>query len=349
MTDTTQKQLRILSSIARLHHSIGAHLDLKDISNIVIEELSAVVECPGAALLLIDRKRLKILAEKGFTALFRKKAFSVDMPIIKEILETRQGFNTGDASKGPAASCMPRGCKMSSILCVPVVIGEEVRGIIHLDSPKKNAFDDDVMHFVELTAHEIAFVMERSFLYSRIKDLSVRDGLTGCFNRRKFDEDIEIEIERAKRYRKPFSILMMDIDWFKMYNDFHGHQMGDMVLRKFVGVVTRNIRITDMAYRYGGEEFIVLLPEATKEKASCIARKLNRIIQNVDFPDARDSQPGGKITVSVGVANFPRDAVEREKLISSADAALYQAKHKGRNRVCMYEKRRGSASKARSN
>ena len=170
-------------------------------------------------------------------------------------------------------------CNSSLLICVPITVNNEVRGIIHLDSWKKNAFHREDLGLVELLAKEISIAMERCFIYSEILDTSTRDGLTGCFNRRKFDVDITAEIANAKQYEKPLSLFISDIDWFKQYNDFYGHPKGDTLLKKLVFTLSSNIRPLDKVYRYGGEEFAILLPETTKENALSTARRLQKVVE----------------------------------------------------------------------
>jgi len=215
-------------------------------------------------------------------------------------------------------------------------IRDRVKGIIHLDSFEKNAFDEEDLNFVELLAKETAIAIERSLLYEEIKNLSVIDALTNLFNRRKMEEDLRNELERSKRYTRPLSILMIDIDYFKNYNDFHGHQKGDELLRKIAELLRKNLRAIDKVYRYGGEEFLVMLPEVDKEGALACAERLRRKVEQEPFEGEEQSQPSGKITISIGVASYPLDGDSIEKLIEAADSALYRAKALGRNRVCLY-------------
>ena len=161
-----------------------------------------------------------------------------------------------------------------------------------------------------------------------------KDALTGCFNRRKLDEDIEAEIVRARRYERPLSLLMIDVDWFKNYNDFHGHIKGDELLKKMVGLFERNMRASDSLYRYGGEEFTVLLPETPKAEALFAASKLKKVIEKEQFEGEKESQPDGRVTVSIGVASYPWDGNDGLELLRSADSELCRAKQIGRNKVC---------------
>jgi diguanylate cyclase (GGDEF)-like protein len=166
--------------------------------------------------------------------------------------------------------------------------------------------------------------------------LGTRDGLTGAFNRRKFDEDLEAEIARSVRYSNPLSLVMVDIDYFKAYNDVHGHPMGDSLLKRLVTVLSSNLRPFDKVYRYGGEEFAVLLPETGKEKALLATQRLMDVIRQEQFEGEKESQPNAKLTVSMGLAGFPEDGNTKDLLLKRADMALYQAKSDGRDRIRVY-------------
>jgi diguanylate cyclase (GGDEF)-like protein len=129
---------------------------------------------------------------------------------------------------------------------------------------------------------------------------------------------------------------MLDIDWFKKYNDFHGHPKGDALLRNLVNVLTANVRPSDTVYRYGGEEFAILLPNADKKEASSVIARVQKAIGRERFEGEEQSQPEGKVTVSIGVATFPADASNKDGLIEAADSALYRAKQSGGNRACAF-------------
>jgi diguanylate cyclase (GGDEF)-like protein len=159
-----------------------------------------------------------------------------------------------------------------------------------------------------------------------LERLSVTDSLTGLDNRRRLMETLLNEVERSKRLEHGFSVMMMDVDNFKRYNDAHGHQAGDAVLRGVGDVLRQSTRETDCAARYGGEEFFVLLPETGIAEATEVAERIRSLLKERIFL-------GGRVTLSVGIASFPDHGETPEDLIAAADAALYQAKREGRDRV----------------
>lgn len=166
----------------------------------------------------------------------------------------------------------------------------------------------------------------------KLNELSITDGLTGIYNHIHFYDRLTDEVHRAVRYGRPLSVIMADIDYFKHYNDTNGHIEGDHVLKEIASCLRRNVRDQDIVARYGGEEFAILLPETGKEGALVMAGRIREYLLNQTFPN-EEKQPGGKLTMSFGVAAFPDDADDPKRLMEMADKALYRAKKNGRNRV----------------
>ena len=332
----TEKEFKKLEAITRLNHSIGSTLELQQISRISIRELTDIVQCDGCAIMLLERDEAKILAERGFSKTFKKLRFSTDIPAINYIISEKRSIFSNDVAKSANVSCIPYVCNMSSLICTPIIINNEVKGIIHLDSIEANAFDEEDLGFAEHLAKEISIATERSLQYSRVLDISLRDALTGCYNRGKFDADFVVEIDNARRKRKSLSLLMIDIDWFKKYNDFHGHPMGDTALCKLVDILTSHVRPLDRVYRYGGEEFTVMLRNTNKEQALLVAKRLQSAVEREPFDGEHESQPNKKLTISIGVAVFPENIHRGNQPVEVADLALYQAKRFGGNQVCCF-------------
>ncbi len=172
--------------------------------------------------------------------------------------------------------------------------------------------------------------------YNNIKVLSLTDELTTLYNRRYFFVRLNDEIERAKRYDKKFSLLMIDIDNFKYFNDTFGHQKGDELLRKFASRVRNSVRLADFVSRYGGEEFTIIMPETDCEMAVKFAERLRHHIESVAFLN-NNQEDYRRFSISIGIAEFNSSVRDCDDLIKKADTALYAAKQKGKNRVCAYE------------
>ncbi|UCG79496.1 MAG: diguanylate cyclase [Nitrospirota bacterium] len=167
----------------------------------------------------------------------------------------------------------------------------------------------------------------------KLKQLAIRDGLTGIYNHRYFQEALMMELIRAKRYERGFSLIFFDIDHFKHYNDTNGHPQGDILLRELAQNLSDRLRESDIIARYGGEEFVIIMPETTKDIACNVAEGIRKYVETYPY-EGRDKQPEGKVTISMGVSSFPEDGDNGTSLIQAADKALYEAKSGGRNQVC---------------
>jgi len=175
---------------------------------------------------------------------------------------------------------------------------------------------------------------EAVLLREKLREQAMRDKLTGLYNRHYVEEWFGLELRRAQRHGRPIAAIMVDVDHFKRFNDSFGHEAGDLVLRDLAGVLRRLARQSDVASRYGGEEFLVLLPECPFDAALRKAEQLREEVLKLKLQ--YENQPLGPVTVSIGVAAFPDHAQEAEALLRCADEALYLAKQTGRNRVVAY-------------
>ncbi len=173
---------------------------------------------------------------------------------------------------------------------------------------------------------------ELETLNSQLTNLATKDALTGLFNRRHFLEALELELAGSRRHGRTFSLLFVDLDRFKHYNDTFGHPAGDDLLKGLAELITRNSRSTTTVARYGGEEFILLVPEAPKAGAKIFAERLRASVEEHVWHD-KESHPSVQVTLSIGVSTFPEDGLDAKTMISRADEALYKAKEEGRNRI----------------
>lgn len=169
------------------------------------------------------------------------------------------------------------------------------------------------------------------------KKLSQIDDLTDLYNRRFFQQTLVTELTRAKRYKRHVSLLMIDIDNFKIYNDNNGHTAGDDLLKKIAWVLRGSVRNCDYVFRYGGEEFTVIAPETTKSGSSVLGIRLLELVENEEFPKT-DCLPQKRVTISVGIATYPDDTSDSKVLIEKADEAMYAAKNAGKNRCAIIAK-----------
>jgi len=169
-------------------------------------------------------------------------------------------------------------------------------------------------------------------LNSQLRDMAMRDGLTGLYNHRYFRETFDRELARCGRHDHRVSLVFIDLDHFKCYNDTHGHLAGDELLKTLAGLLLEGQRSATTVARYGGEEFVLLVPETDKEGALHLAERVRQRVEQHDFPGG-ETQPSGRVTMSLGVATFPEDGKDTNTMILAADNSLYEAKNAGRNTV----------------
>jgi diguanylate cyclase (GGDEF)-like protein len=209
----------------------------------------------------------------------------------------------------------------------------ELLGLLHMAISEKGRSVETRQRFVMTVAEHIALALANLKLRETLRSQSIRDPLTGLFNRRYMEESLEREMRRASRGRHPVGIIMLDLDHFKKFNDSYGHDAGDALMRIVGNTLQRSIRAEDIACRYGGEEFTLILPEASLVDAAQRAESIRESIRNLNIQHRR--QQLGGVTISAGVAIFPDHGPTGDAVLRAADAALYQAKSRGRDRVAI--------------
>ncbi len=224
-----------------------------------------------------------------------------------------------------------------SELSIPIRLGEKIIGVLDVQSAELNAFDERNLDTLQTLADQLAVAMENARLYQETKRLALTDGLTGLYNLRYFYETLEKEIHRSERYGRPVSLIILDIDDFKAYNDLYGHLAGDDLLKELAQLMSKVSRRTDTLTRYGGEEFAVILPETETKEARFLAKRLLEEVREHRF-STQDGQTIGRITISLGVATYPHHADSVKALVDAADKAMLQAKRTGKNRIAVLRK-----------
>lgn len=216
-------------------------------------------------------------------------------------------------------------------LCVPLSAQGETLGMLHASGPADGSEGDNDAAIIELLGEQLAMAVANLRLRETLRQQSLRDPLTGLFNRRYFEESLRREMLRCERRRLPLALLVLDIDHFKAFNDSQGHSAGDAVLAHVGRGIASLVRVEDMACRYGGEEFTIVMPETDAAGAVARAEAIRRAVSQATL--SHNGLTLGPVTVSIGVAAFPHDGVTPELLFEVADASLYRAKAEGRNRV----------------
>ena len=240
---------------------------------------------------------------------------------------------------GLVAAPAGRNYQTKSFISYPITMSGRQIGVLNAtDKIGGGVFDDVDLSLLEIVGPQIAIALERAEWQQRATQfqlMSITDPLTGLLNRRYLEERLTEELNRSQRYNYNMSCLMIDIDDFKSYNDRNGHQAGDVALRTTAHALKATLRSADVACRYGGEEFCILLPQTSLSEAGVIAERMRQRVAETDYPRGK-SQPLGIVSVSIGISTFARQIDTAEKIIAAADRALYSAKHLGKNRIEFY-------------
>jgi diguanylate cyclase (GGDEF)-like protein len=229
---------------------------------------------------------------------------------------------------GPSCGHVHEPLTGRSTICMPMMARGEAIGVLVLE--QEGAANPDDMLLVRV-CEDLALAIASLRLRASLRSMSVRDPLTGFFNRRYLDETMEREIRRAERTNQPMSVIIADVDRFKNLNDNFGHEAGDEVLQAFGAALLRCARTEDVVCRYGGEEFVILLPNTSSEAAKARAELIREKVRALDL--RHKGRPLGILTASFGVASMPDNGATSAAIVRTADAALYQAKAAGRDRV----------------
>ncbi|MDD5496549.1 MAG: sensor domain-containing diguanylate cyclase, partial [Candidatus Omnitrophica bacterium] len=278
----------------------------------------------------VEKQELMLSASKDGSQISEKKGDYFDHWVLRH----RQSLFIEDAEKDfrfPAAEIENSKRVFRSLISVPLMSENRVIGILRMDNPTDYNYTQDDLRLLDIISDLAAVAVQNAFLYSRTQELAIRDDLTELVVRRYFMERFKEDIKRAARKKRSLSLLILDIDNFKNYNDRYGHAAGDLVLKHMAREISSMVREGDIIARYGGEEMALLLFGMNKKEAALEAEAIRKRIEKGSMMLRRQKMP---LTVSIGLSSYPEDAGMEEELIKIADERLYKAKKEGRNRVC---------------
>lgn len=319
------------AALVRLSAELAAALDEADICRRVVTGLQTTLGYAHVGLFLLDESTGDRVLPEGASTGWPDAPTNWRIPagqgLSEPALLTGQLHYTPDVTRDPRYIA---GVGAGAEVDVPVWIGDKVGGVLVVESAQPNAFVQGDFEVLTAAANQAGLAIKQARLFAEVQRLAVTDGLTGLHNRRHFSELAEDEFDRARRYGRPLSAVMLDMDHFKQVNDTHGHAVGDQVLRTVAQRCRENLRDIDLLGRYGGEEFVVLLPESKLGGARHAAERLRRCVAG--SPVETEHGPLA-ITISLGIALLTDDCPKLAALLDRADAAMYAAKQAGRNRV----------------
>lgn len=334
---TLTEQNKRLSSLHQISSDIAETLDQDQLFERIMSSMGNLIaledDWPMGIFLVDPDGGMRLVANRGGS---------------DDFITAHEGMRVGDCLCGRAAlgeivttsdcTCDPRRTITAGAsaphghLILPLRAKDRVVGVFYYHLPPDGSPTEMELETFVAISNQIGMAIDNARLYEEMRDLSIRDALTGLNNRRQFLTLLEAELSRGERFQRPLALLMIDIDFFKRVNDIYGHQAGDAVLKEVAQLLKINTRLVDEVCRYGGEELAVLLPETGTGMALQVAERLRSAIEQTPF-DVGDGR-SIHITASVGVAFCGDEGESVESLISAADGALYTAKREGRNRVC---------------
>ncbi|MDZ7262932.1 MAG: sensor domain-containing diguanylate cyclase [candidate division KSB1 bacterium] len=339
LNQSLNDRLLELYSLYQVSLTLSKTFDLDEILKLIKKLFQKTFHVDHFGLFLLD----DLLATLHLKATFGRPDFAAmptsfhfDEDIFGKALKLEEIIYLPDLQQNDAYQLYQGEPKAGAFVAIPLLLGKNrPLGVLTLHRRKVDSFSKNEIHLFKKISFEIAKVLDKTLLFQHTKELSITDDLTGLYNRRYFNQRFDREVQRAKRYNRPLTVMMVDIDYFKYYNDLNGHLLGDEVLKKVATVLESNLRKADIVARYGGEEFVILLPEIDKIHADQVAEKLRRTVEVKTFPKEQ-YQPNKNLTISLGLATLPTDSTNAKELLEFADQALYQAKAEGRNRVVSY-------------
>ena len=326
-----------LQMLQRLSTKISSNLEREELLRLIVELFMEVAQVKKGSLMLWHekKKRLYIAYGIGISEEARKRLrLKSGEGIAGKVFEKKKSIVINDTLRNRSYKPLETEKKLhrtETLLALPLVAKGEAVGVITLSNKvSRQPFIRRDEELLSTLASHAAIAIQNAMLYEQ----AIHDGLTGLYAHTFFQNYLEQAITKAKRYETPLSLLMLDIDYFKRFNDTYGHPAGDAVLVNIAHLLQQAIRGADIAARYGGEEFALILPETDTKGAYLLAERLRKKVQTFDFLKGKKKRV--KITVSIGVAGYKK-GMRKEILIGQADQTLYRAKREGRNRVCLFK------------
>ena len=333
--EALQKKLSRYTRLQTIAEELSGLTDLSPIAQLAVDRAFSLIGKSDVCLLFLldqEHQQLSLVTSKKREPMVTVRTKHGDQ-FDRYVLRTHRPLLVNDIrSDFRFTVALTPDRSISSVIACPLLLGQSPSGVLRLDSTRPAAYTQDDLRFLDILLDLVAAATANAKLFARTQQLAMTDSLTGLTLRRPFLEQLSRELIRSTRSREPASVLMLDVDHFKDYNDTFGHTAGDLVLRGVAEMLRAVVPPGGSVARYGGEEFVVLLPRHARAEAKDVAEKIRRLIEQQVHAGTR--KPERTVTVSVGIAAFPDDAQKELELLRMADQRLYQAKHDGRNRVC---------------
>lgn len=327
------KEMAYNSFLDRVNHILVSDLEFQQVFEKFLEELKSEIPFDIAMIYRVEESFGQIapyMYADGEQVMVLSQHFErIEESFLKKIIQFRQPILITDPEQIMRVDRLADH-QIQSLVLVPMVYQSQIQGFLFLASKERKSYHSINLNILQPVAERLMISMANCILYEKMKELSLKDYLTQCPNRRALDLQLDYEYRRAKRYQEPFSILVLDIDHFKKLNDLYGHLAGDKTLQELADLMRAEVRDIDMVSRFGGEEFVILLPETNEEQATVVAERIRKRVAENIFLQEKEKV---KMTVSVGVASYIEGMDGIQELLKGADFKLYSAKESGRNQV----------------
>ncbi len=338
-------QRELAESMREISLTLSAELDLEAVLDAILKSTARVVSYDAACILLQENDHLQVKRHLGFDlaespdsqALLEDYLNHSDLVRLMEKSQLPEVQHGSIRNVSGLAHNLEQ--RLNTWAGAPIIMRGQRLGFLLLGKKAIQAYDQPAAQQLAVFASSAGIALQNARSYSQQRNLAITDGLTGLSNRRRFDDELNREMERVSRYNRPTSLIMMDIDDFKHYNDTHGHPAGDALLQILADLLRQNTREIEIVTRYGGEEFAIIIPEVDLEAAGMVAERIRISVAGMHLAEGPQHLPGIKspVTLSLGVACAPKQASTPAELIHAADSALYAAKRRGKNQIVLYE------------
>lgn len=326
-----QEYLRIMSTVQAVSRVISSSLDLETIFESVVKELKKNFGYTHVSIYLLKEDYLHIGAQIGYPeeTMFRK--IHISQGVHGRTVKTKKVQFIQDVTKEPIY--LPADYNISSEICVPLLKDNIVLGTINVEGAADSPLTQSDVDMLTTLAIPIALAVDNARLHAQVKEMAMTDAVSGLSNRHAFEETLNAEVERATRFGHHLSLIIFDLDSFKDYNDEWGHPAGDLRLKATADLVRNNLRKYDIAARYGGDEFAIILPNTDQSSALEFAKRLHHAAQASTSGAPIEEKSVAGYTISMGIATFPNDGNTLATLLHAADQAALRAKRLGKNQI----------------
>jgi diguanylate cyclase (GGDEF)-like protein len=335
-----KRQIERLSLFHEIGKALASTLDLQKILQTVMEKISDLLQPDTWSLLMLDEAAQELHFEIAIGAgadKLKDVKLKVGEGMAGWVAQTGEPVLVEDVKRDPRFTSRVDEVTQTdtrSVVCVPIKGKEKVLGVIELvNCLGRESFRAEDIPILKSLADYAAIALENARYIQRIHELTITDDCTALYNARHLNFVLDAEIYRSTRYGYEFSVIFLDLDHFKQVNDTHGHLVGSKLLWMIGDLIKGHLRLIDYAFRYGGDEFVVLLPQTTKQNSLMVVRRLKDLLNSKVF--FSDEELNIKVTASFGVASFPADGRTRRELLRMADEAMYLVKNTTRNSIAV--------------